>query len=530
MADPAQRLYTAAQVRRLDAAVIEGSLAPPAVPGIELMERAGRAAFETAARAWPDARRWLVFCGAGNNGGDGYIVARLAREAGREVTLCALKEPATLGGDAATAARRWREAGGQAATWPLSGIEDYDLVCDALLGTGLDREPAGAYGEVIEAVNRAGRPVLAVDIPSGLQADTGVAPGRAVRADLTVTFIGNKRGLFTADGPDCAGAVHFADLQTLDAVRDSITDSGILIQEEIIAKNLPRRARNTHKGSFGWLLGVGSDLGMSGAVRLCGEAALRSGAGKVTLVTRPEHAGLINMACPELMVRGMDSGAALTDLMERVDAVVAGTGLGRSGWSRELFSACLASPAPLVLDADGLNLLAELGPALPKSGPPGPGLPESGLPRGRWILTPHPAEAGRLLGRSAAAVQGDRVAAAQELAQRFDAVVVLKGCGTVVAAADGRYAICPLGNPGMATAGTGDVLSGVIGGILAQRLAQGVAQGLDCWDAATTGVVAHALAGDLAAADIGERGLLASDITHRLPAVLNPAVRNPVRS
>jgi NAD(P)H-hydrate epimerase len=352
--------------------------------------------------------------------------------------------------------------------------------------------------------------VLAVDIPSGLQADTGVAPGRAVHADLTVTFIGNKRGLFTADGPDCAGAVHFADLQTPDAVRDSIIDSGILIQEEIIANNLPRRTRNTHKGSFGWLLGVGSDLGMSGAVRLCGEAALRGGAGKVTLITRPEHAGLINLACPELMVRGMDSGAALVELMARVDALVAGTGLGRSGWSRELFSACLASPAPLVLDADGLNLLAELWPALPKSG-----LPESGLPRGRWILTPHPAEAGRLLGRSAEAVQGDRVTAAQELAQRFDAVVVLKGCGTVVAAADGRYAICPLGNPGMATAGTGDVLSGVIGAMLAQ--------GLDCWDAATTGVVAHARAGDLAAAAIGERGLLASDITRRLPAVLNPA-------
>lgn len=508
MADQAHRLYTAAQVRRLDALVIEGLLAPPPVPGIELMERAGRAAFEVAARAWPDARRWLVFCGAGNNGGDGYVVARLAREAGRDVALCALKEPAALTAEAATAARRWSEAGGQAMTWPLAGVEQYDLICDALLGTGLDREPAGACGEVVDAINRAGRPVLAIDIPSGLQADTGVALGRTVRADLTVTFIGSKRGLFTADGPDHAGAVHFAGLQTLDAVRESITDSGILIQEEIIEKKLRRRARNTHKGSFGWLLGVGSDLGMSGAVRLSGEAALRSGAGKVTLVTRPEHAGLINVACPELMVRGMDSSAALADLMARVDAVVAGTGLGRSGWSRELFAACLGSPAPLVLDADGLNLLAELSPALQ----------ESELPLGRWILTPHPAEAGRLLGRSAAAVQGDRVTAAQELAQRFDAVVVLKGCGTVVAAADGRYAICPLGNPGMATAGTGDVLSGVIGAMLAQ--------GLDCWDAATTGVVAHACAGDLAAADFGERGLLASDITRRLPAVLNPATLN----
>jgi NAD(P)H-hydrate epimerase len=234
---------------------------------------------------------------------------------------------------------------------------------------------------------------------------------------------------------------------------------------------------------------------MSGAVRLCGEAALRSGAGKVTLVTRPEHAGLINLACPELMVRGMDSAAALADLLAQVDALVAGIGLGRSGWSRELFTACLGSPAPLVLDADGLNLRAD-------------------LPLRRWILTPHPAEAGRLLERSAAAVQGDRVTAAQELAARYQAVIVLKGCGTVVADADGRYAICPLGNPGMATAGTGDVLSGIVGALLAQ--------GLDCWAAATTGVVAHAWAGDLAAAERGERGLLASDIARQLPAVLNP--------
>jgi NAD(P)H-hydrate epimerase len=516
MVDQAHRLYTAAQVRRLDEAVIRGTVQPPAIAGIDLpgiagidlMERAGRAVFEAAVQHWPQARRWLVFCGGGNNGGDGYIVARLAREAGREVTLCALKEPASLGGDAAQAAQRWRTAGGQVQGWPLAGIERHDIVIDALFGTGLDREPAGAWSEAIDAVNRAGRPVVAVDIPSGLHADTGVALGRAVRADLTVTFIGSKRGLFTADGPDCTGTVEFVALEVSDVVRDSVKESGILIQEDIVAQYLPRRLRNTHKGSYGWLLCVGSDLGMSGAVRLCGEAALRSGAGKVTLVTRPEHAGLVNLACPELMVRGMDSAAALTGLLARVDALVAGTGLGRSGWSRELFTACLGSPKPLVLDADGLNLLAEMAPSL--QGPDS----DLNLPLGRWILTPHPAEAGRLLDRSAAAVQGDRVTAAQELAARYQAVVVLKGCGTVVADADGRYAICPLGNPGMATAGTGDVLSGVIGALLAQ--------GLDYWAAATTGVVAHARAGDLAAAEHGERGLLASDITRQLPAVLNP--------
>jgi len=500
MVDQADRLYTAEQVRRLDRCAIEGH----GIPGIELMERAGRSVFDAARQAWPTAAHWLVLCGAGNNGGDGYIVARLARSAGLQVTLCALKPPESLGGDAAAAAQRWQATGGECASWPVAAFADCDLVVDALLGTGLDREPAGAYAEAVDAINRAGRPVVAVDIPSGLQADTGVIKGRAVAADLTVTFIGNKRGLFTADGPDCAGNVLFCDLETPSSVRDSELDSGILIQENIIFNLLPRRRRNTHKGTFGWLLAAGSDLGMSGAIRLCGEAALRSGAGKVTLVTRPEHAGLVNIACPELMVRGADGSEALESLLDEVDALVAGTGLGQSAWSQDLFDGCMRSPVPVVLDADGLNLLAQ------KLSP----LDEAELPLGRWILTPHPAEAGRLLDCSAAEVQQDRVTAAQSLARRLQAVVVLKGCGTVIADPAGRYAICPLGNPGMATAGSGDVLSGVIGAMLAQ--------GLDCWDAACAGVAAHAMAGDRAAARIGERGLLASDVTRMLPAVLNP--------
>jgi NAD(P)H-hydrate epimerase len=298
--------------------------------------------------------------------------------------------------------------------------------------------------------------------------------------------------------------VLFCDLETPRTVRDSEPNSGILIQEQLIFDLLSPRRRNTHKGNFGWLLAAGSDLGMSGAIRLCGEAALRSGAGKVTLVTRAEHAGLVNIACPELMVRGTDRSEPLDKLLDEVDALVAGTGLGQSTWSRELFDACMGSPVPVVLDADGLNLLAQQLPSLE----------EAELPLGRWILTPHPAEAGRLLGCSAADVQRDRVTAAQSLARRFQAVVVLKGCGTVIADPAERYAICPLGNPGMATAGSGDVLSGVIGAMLAQ--------GLDAWDAACAGVVAHAAAGDRAALGIGERGLLASDITRMLPAVLNP--------
>ena len=500
MVDKAGRLYTAEQVRRLDRSAIDGH----GIPGIELMERAGRSTFEAALEAFPHAGKCLVLCGGGNNGGDGYIVARLAREAGLDATVCALKEPAGLSGDAATAAERWRAAGGAVQSWPVAGLDDCDLVFDALLGTGLDREPAGDFAAAIDLVNRSGTAVVAVDIPSGLNADTGVVMGRAVEADITVTFIGNKRGLFTADGPDFTGNVCFSDLETPQTVMDSEPDYGIIIRESLIHRLLPERRRNSHKGSYGWLLGVGGDSGMSGAIRLAGEAALRSGAGKVTLATRSTHSALVNLACPELMVRGVEDGTQLDEFSGQVDVLVTGTGLGQLPWSEDMLVSCLEFPVPVVIDADGLNLLAGMSFKW-----------KDRLP-GNWILTPHPAEAARLLKSTARQVQLDRVGTAQSIARNFQAFVVLKGCGTVVAAPDGRYAICPFGNPGMATAGSGDVLAGVIGAMVAQGID-------DLWQAAMAGVLAHALAGDLAAAQGGERGLLASDITRCLPRVLNPS-------
>jgi len=492
-------VYTAEQVRRLDRCAIDGH----GIPGIELMERAGRHTFELAREAFPNARRWQLFCGGGNNGGDGYIVARLAREAGLEVAVCALKDPGGLSGDAAIAATRWQQAGGETQAWPVTGLEHCDLVIDSLLGTGLDREPAGDYAAAIELVNRSGKMVVAVDIPSGLNADTGCVMGSAIKAGMTATFIGRKRGLYTADGPDYAGDVSFCDLDTPQTVRDSEPDNGILIQESLLANLLPRRLRNSHKGSYGWVLGVGGDFGMSGAVRLAGEAALRSGAGKVTLATRESHAALVNLACPELMVRGVEDSAAVLELCRQVDVLISGTGLGQSDWSEQVFMACLASEIPTVIDADGLNLLART-----QQG-------AGGTPLNRRILTPHPAEAARLLNVGTREVQSDRVTAALELARQFASVVVLKGCGTIVANPDGRYAVCPFGNPGMATAGTGDVLAGVIGAFVAQGVD-------DLWQAAMGGVLAHALAGDLAAAERGERGMLATDITYRLPVILKP--------
>jgi NAD(P)H-hydrate epimerase len=499
MADQESRLYTAEQVRRLDACAIEGH----GIPGIDLMQKAGWSTFEAARKKFPAACRYLVFCGSGNNGGDGYIIALLAREAGLDATVCALRDPADLKGDAGKAAALWLEAGGTVTPWPEESLADCDLVFDALLGTGLDREPAGDYAVAIERINQSAKPVVAVDIPSGLHADTGVALGRTVKADLTVTFIGNKRGLFTADGPDFAGQVVYSDLETPDSVRDSELNYGILIRDKLIANLLPTRRRNSHKGSYGWMLGVGGNTGMSGAIRLAGEAALRAGTGKVTLATRHDHAALVNLACPELMVRGVDDGSELEGLVEAVDVVVTGTGLGQTAWSGNVLKTCLASPLPIVIDADGLNLLARMNPESTEA------------PAQNWILTPHPAEAARLLGCASRDIQSDRVEAASRLARRYQAVTVLKGCGTVVAEPGGRYAVCPFGNPGMATAGTGDVLAGVIGALVAQGVT-------DLWQAAMAGVLAHALAGDLAAAEVGVRGMLASDISDRLPRVMNP--------
>lgn len=493
MSDVATRLYTAEQVRSLDACAI----GKRGIPGHELMKRAGAAVFEAARARFPEARRWLCLCGAGNNAGDGYVIARLARSAGIEVEVCALADIDRLGGDAAKAAADWLGAGGTALPWPLPDDMRADLVIDAMLGTGLDRELGNAYREAVDWTRRLPCPAVAVDIPTGLHADTGCVMGAALRASLTVSFIGLKRGLFTADGPDHCGEVLFDDLGTPADIHVEVPGSGILLRQSSLETLLPLRLRGSHKGHFGHVLVVGGAPGMSGAARLAGEAALRSGAGLVSVGTHPAHASMLNIGCPELMVSAVDAPDDLAAYLDRASVLATGPGLGQARWGHALLTACLESGLPLVLDADGLNLLA--------------GRP---CQRGQWVLTPHPAEAARLLQCSTGEIQRDRVEQAVRLAQRYAAVVVLKGCGTVVADAGGRYGICALGNPGMATGGSGDVLTGIIAGFLAQ--------GLDSWEAAQAGVVAHAAAGDRVAAIQGERGMLASDISAALPAVVNP--------
>jgi len=396
-----------------------------------------------------------------------------------------------LSGDAARAAQDWQACCGRVdeADAAIEG----EVVVDALLGTGLDRAPADDWAELIERMNRSGLPILAVDIPSGLRADTGMPLGTTVRAELTVTFIGNKRGLYTGQAGRWCGERCFVDLETPAEIHAALAADATLLDAAELSELLPPRPADTHKGDLGHVLVVGGDTGMAGAPVLAGMAALRAGSGLVSLATRAGHAALAVTKRPELMAHGAETLEELNALIERADVIALGPGLGQGEWSQALYRHSLASGLPLVVDADGLNLLGA-----------------SGGRAERWVLTPHPGEAARLLEASVAEVQADRFAAARELARRYQAVIVLKGHGSLVADSQGRVDACPYGNPGMASAGMGDALTGIIASL--------IGQGLDLFDAARCGVMIHALAGDAAAS--GRRQILATDLIEHLADIL----------
>lgn len=485
-------LFRAAQVRELDRL----AMATARISGYVLMERAANAAFSVLRARWPRARRVAVLCGAGNNAGDGYVLARLARQAGFEVTVLALADPQRLQGDARQAYADWRNAGGAVAPFQRDGLQSAHVVVDALLGTGLQRPLEGEWRAAVEALNAAAAPILAIDVPSGLSADTGAVLGAAVRASATVSFIGLKQGLLTGEGPEHCGELYFDDLQVPAQVFLSVHPSAARIGSEVLARLLPRRSRSCHKGQCGHVLVVGGDFGMAGAVRMAGEAAGRSGAGLVSIATRPEHGAALTAMRPELMCHGVRSARELSPLLQRAGVVAVGPGLGQSAWARGLLSAVLDSGLPLIVDADALNLLAR-----------------EPLQRGNWILTPHPGEAARLLGSRTAAVQADRFAALDALVDAFAGTCVLKGAGSLMRSPGGCTYVCDAGNPGMASGGMGDVLTGVLAAL--------VAQGLDLEDAARAGVYLHAAAADRAAR-AGERGLLALDLMPELQRLANP--------
>lgn len=493
-------LYTPEQVRALDQRAIEVG----GVAGEELMERAGRSAWRVVQRSWPHAQRIRVLCGVGNNAGDGYVVARLAHQAGRDVRVIALRDPGALRGDAGTHARRALEGGVDVVPWGEGGaltLDEADLLVDAVLGTGLNGPPRDEMAAALEAAADTGRDVLALDIPSGLDGRTGEAPGAHLPARRTVTFVAHKVGLWTGRGPALCGPI------TLEPLGVEAWTDGALVPEARLTdavaarEGLAPRPADLHKGRAGHVLVVGGDHGMGGAVRLAGEAALRAGAGLVSVATRPAHVAPILAGRPEVMVHGVDDPDDLAPLLERADAVALGPGLGCDAWGRALYAALHARECPMVLDADALNLLAEH--------------PESAAhalagapPR---VLTPHPGEARRLvdaLGVRASLERGGRLALARALSEGFGHTVVLKGSGTVID--DGVHcAINPTGNAGMASAGMGDALTGVTAALLAA--------GAGAFPAACSAVWWHGAAGDRATAARGPRGIVAGDLIDALP-------------
>ncbi|WP_246624911.1 NAD(P)H-hydrate dehydratase [Oceanobacter mangrovi] len=483
-------VYTARQVRELDILAI--SLEE--IRTFELMARAGEASFACMLGKWPDVEHIGVLVGNGNNGGDGYYLAALAALHGIGVTLYTLGDHSELSAASAESRQLALDAGVMPHVFDGEFDFNGDLIVDALLGTGLNKPVSGLFAAAIHAVNNHPAEVLAMDLPSGLNADTGCIMGAAVRADMTVSYVGIKRGLLMMEGPELAGEIAYAPLSSVRELGFQIIPDAERISWHRLERQrelLPQRTGNSHKGQFGHVMVIGGDHGMAGAVAMASEAAGRSGAGLVSCATRPEHVTAILCRRPEVMVHGVDSGLELAACLEAPSVLAVGPGLGRGSWAELLMQQVLNSDKPLVLDADGLNLLAS--PAWQRE-----------FSERNVVLTPHPGEAARLLELDTVEVQRDRFQAVRQLAAKYQAVVVLKGCGTLIGDPAGRVAICTDGNPGMASGGMGDVLTGVIAALMAQ--------GCDAWKAARLGVCLHSAAADLVAAEHGERGLLATDL------------------
>ncbi|WCE31391.1 NAD(P)H-hydrate dehydratase [Vibrio sp. SCSIO 43137] len=485
-------LYLAAQVR-------EGERQAAAQLGIEmfeLMERAGLAVYQLFLERYSDSQNVLVICGGGNNGGDGYIFARLAKGDGYNVTLWQSGKAENLTGDAAAARDKWLADGGNIQPPESSVPEGTHVIIDALLGTGLHGAVRPDAEDLISIVNESDKPVISVDSPSGLHSDSGAILGSCIRAEQTVTFIARKQGLYTGEASSVTGEVIFAGLGVSEQFHKNTQPSSTTLSLQQLISALKARGKTSHKGDFGRVVLMGGDRGMFGAIRLASEACARTGAGLTRVVTQLENVSAIVSARPELMVydwRGNSN--EINNHLHWADVIALGPGMGTTSWARSLLGYSNSVEKPIVLDADGLNLLAKS--------------PDF---NSRRIITPHPGEAARLLNCSIDEVEQDRFSAVKRLQRKYGGVAVLKGAGTLVFDGKHHY-LCTAGNPGMATGGMGDVLTGVIAGLLGQ--------GLSLTDAACGGVWMHSTAADMCAAEQGQNGMLASDLFPYLRKLVN---------
>lgn len=484
-------LYDKEAVYRLDKAAVRHD----GLVEVELMHRAGQGVWQAIGERWPSLSSITVFAGSGNNGGDAYVVALLAREQGVEVQLI---HTGNLTGQSETARHfreLWHQAGGETDLWNQQAIVG-DLIVDGLLGIGLSRQLDDEAQSLIQHINACSVPKVAIDIPSGLNADTGVAQPCSVLADLTVTFIGKKVGQYLADGPDYCGELLFDDLGVSSQVKSGeppalyVIESGNILLPE-------KRKQNSHKNQFGHLLIIGGDRGMSGATMLAAQAALRAGAGLVSVLVHPECLSHLS-AVPELMVESWDQ---IEGKLDQASVILVGPGLGQSKAAKSCLQALLSVKKPLVIDASALDSHFLIS-----------------LKSDRVVITPHPGEAASLLSLTTAEVQSDRMQASQRLVDKFEVVSVLKGSGTLVQQKGSIPVINVRGNPGMAVAGMGDVLAGLVAAFLGQNLTP--------FEAAQSAVLIHALCAEEYALDKDEAGLIASDISQLVPRILKTLRNN----
>ncbi len=505
-------VFTAAEMRALDARAV-GELG---IPGERLMENAGAGAAAVIARDFGPIRRKhiVVLCGKGNNGGDGFVVARRLRSQGAAVQVFLIGRREEVKGDAAVALARWRGRVEEARTeGGITGVRSTlgraHVIVDALLGTGLTGPAHGLTAQAIEAINDAGRPVAALDVPSGLGSDQGSLLGPTVRARQTITFAGLKRSLLLHPAASFAGRVEIINIGIPpDEVRRGITT--FRLEAGDVSPHFAPRAPDAHKGHFGHLLIVAGSAGKTGAAALAGRAALRSGVGLCTLAVPTSQQPIVAALGMEYMTEplpetgaqgaGLKARERILELAQRMDAVALGPGLSLEPESQELARALLVElPRPMVVDADALSALAGH-------------LDDLRRALGPRALTPHPGEMARMLGVGVDRVQHDRLEATRSFCARHRVALALKGAGTVIGSPDGRVFVNPTGNPGMAKGGSGDVLTGMVGAFLAR--------GLEVVAALEAGCFLHGLAGDLAVREHGEEGLIAGDIVERIPAAI----------
>jgi len=500
------KLYTASETRKIDNLAIKEK----GISGYSLMQMAAEFTLDVILREFSPVEELIIFCSKGKNSGDGFLLGSFAKEFGLEVTIVMSNTSNVIKGVSRKAFEEMKDA--KVKIISTKSVEklkvsNKTVIVDALIGTGLKGNLRKNIKESILALNKLGvkLPVLSLDIPSGVNPDTGDADDIAVYADITATFVAQKRGCFTSVGKKFSGEIIYSDLEIPKNLFSKITSTSYVVDYENSISKAVYREQDAHKGHFGNVVIVGGDRGLGGAGLLSSRAAVYSGAGLTSLVTRPEHVSASLVSCPEVMVKGVDSGQDIEEHLVKPDVIAIGPGLGQSAWSEQMiqrvFWEAEKRDVSVIMDADALNLLTKL-------------KLSSNLPK-RLILTPHPGEAARLLNTSVAVIESNRFSAAAKIQKKFNATVVLKGSGTVICHKSGgtqKWGICDSGNPGMATGGMGDVLTGIIAGLLAQ--------GLTLKEAAEAGVDIHAKAADQASLEFGEAGLTSSDVINELKYLL----------